>query len=312
MQRDHFISLLDKYTSDTITPQEQGELFELIALGEYDALLEAHFPAGFDAQPGIPVPRADATARPLPGLAPLPESRRRVRILPWAVAASVLLLGAACYLFAHRALTASAGDKPLALRLKDGSHITLQPHSSLRYAPGKRDVRLEGEAFFDIARDPAHPFLVHYDHLVTQVLGTSFRIKTDREKQQAEVTVVTGKVWVYDEQNKGIILTPNQKVTYSETDRSFTAGLAGEPVPVSPSAGLVFQNAPLPQVLRRLGTLYGIDMTTANTHLDSCLFSGDIGPYDLYTKLGIICQSLHATYTITGTRILIQGKGCGQ
>jgi ferric-dicitrate binding protein FerR (iron transport regulator) len=135
--------------------------------------------------------------------------------------------------------------QPLSVLLQDSSTVLLQPGSTLRYPQVfgklKREVFLEGEAFFQVAKQSGHPFLVYTKNIVTQVLGTSFNVRTDPQKQELEVAVRTGRVQVYeqssvlqkkDKKGNGVLLLPNQKVVYQETSRRFIASLVDVPLPV--------------------------------------------------------------------------------
>ena len=354
-----FMSLLDKYISGTITPMENNELFQFISSGEFDHLLDQHLLSQFDKEnikgTDISPYRAQEimlnileaeshTAQVLPAI------KRQSKIIWWGVAASVIgLLIVMGYFWGNEINDNKniAGTKysdndmsekinssswPLKLKMDDGSMVTLQPDSKLRFPNhflnDKREVYLEGEAFFEVSKKPGQPFFVYYNNLVTHVLGTSFNVKIDKIKKEVEVLVVSGKVQVYENKNpsvsdknnkpNGIILTPNQKVTYREDDRQFTATLVNQPVPVFPEAArpdilperFIFRETALSEVLKLLETSYGIEMITENDKLYTCLFTGNISKYDLYTKLDIICQSVNAAYEINGTKILIRGKGC--
>jgi hypothetical protein len=168
---------------------------------------------------------------------------------------------------------------------------------------------------------------VYYNNLVTHVLGTSFNIKPDSRNKQVEVLVVTGKVQVYENRNEGtgktpktngVILTPNQKVIYKEEERQFTATLVNDPIPLpqdpqkpTPVATTFnFEEAPLLQVFQLLEKMYGIEIVVENDRLYNCLFTGNITPHGLFTKLDIVCGSINASYQVVGTRILVRGKGC--
>ena len=122
------------------------------------------------------------------------------------------------------------GNLSKTVRLEDGSIILLQPTSRIAYPThfsiDKREVYLEGEAFFEVSKNPIKPFLVHSGNILTQVLGTSFTIKPTKENSQIEVSVKTGKVAVFEDtkqvalnneqrKNNGTIITPNQKVIYN-------------------------------------------------------------------------------------------------
>ncbi|MHA4809509.1 FecR family protein [Flavitalea flava] len=220
---------------------------------------------------------------------------------------------------------------PLTINLEDGSLVILQPGSSLQvpdhFLADKRDVYLEGEAFFDIRKNADRPFYVYNGNLVTHVLGTSFSIKTDPKKKSIEVSVLTGKVQVYENReilqpdtnklSNGVILMPNQKVIYQEDDRQFSTMLVSNPQPLArDSAGkanpnrFVFEDAQLSTVFRALETDYGIEIIPENENINHCLFTGDIVKHGLYEKLDIICQSVKLSYEFNGTKILIKGKGC--
>ena len=222
------------------------------------------------------------------------------------------------------------------VQLEDGSVIILQPGGKLSYPPhfhpDKREVWLEGEAFFTVSKNAQSPFYVYCDNFVTHVLGTSFTIRTDKRKQQIEVAVHTGKVEVYkrpesvvrrdpSEKSNGVILTPNQRVIYREDKQQFETSLVAEPQPLvqeterteqssdSP-ASPVFNNSSLAVILRSLEKTYGIDIEVENDNINNCHFSGDVSNMDLYGKLDVVCRSINVSYEIIGTKILIRGKGC--
>mgnify|MGYP000246809961 CR=1 FL=1 len=222
--------------------------------------------------------------------------------------------------------------KPLPIKLEDGSVVTLQPGAILSYATHfaaeKREVYLQGEAFFDVSKNAARPFYVYNNNLVTQVLGTSFNVKINKETKQVEVAVRTGKVIVYENgpdaqstttttKNNGVLLTPNQKVIYHANGRHFVTTLVDAPLPVAVEElkqaavnPFLFEDTPLSEVLEMLESAYNIHIQVENENLNKCPFTGEITDENLFTKLEFICQSIHAAYEIKGTSILIKGSGC--
>ena len=220
------------------------------------------------------------------------------------------------------------------LLLSDGTIVILEPQARLYYPAGftgsKREVFLEGNAFFKVTRNPKCPFYVYSRNIVTQVLGTSFFIKSNPVTNNVEVAVRTGKVAVYEfgqetvkerhnEESNGVILKPNQKVIYNGEDHHFRTTLIELPLPVLSGKNaedkitelnFVFDETPIAKVLEHLEQAYHIEMVMENETLAKCLFSGDIKGKDLYDQLEIICASVQATYEIRGTRILIKGSGC--
>ncbi len=103
--------------------------------------------------------------------------------------------------------------------LPDGSKVTLNHGSTLKvprkFANNSRKVYFEGEAFFEIAPDPAHPFIIKAGNADVKVLGTSFNVRSYTNNQNVEVAVKTGRVEVEGTINKNadnkIVLAKNQK-----------------------------------------------------------------------------------------------------
>ncbi|RYU97044.1 FecR family protein [Emticicia agri] len=218
----------------------------------------------------------------------------------------------------------NTSSKPVRINLEDGSTVTLSPHSQLQYpnhfAANKREVQLTGEALFEVSKNPEKPFYVMTDKLVTRVLGTSFYVRTVEATKKVEVEVLTGKVSVYEKekvnnQNRGVILTPNHKVTFFTAEKHFITGLVDKPLPqikpiTSKPETFKFDDLPIGEVLSKLERVYGIAIELENDKLSTCPITADITQQPLYTKLDIICATINGKYEIKGTTILISGKGC--
>lgn len=105
------------------------------------------------------------------------------------------------------------------LLLPDGTSVWLNGDSKLYYDhsfSGKtREVRLEGEAFFDVVKDAKRPFIVRAGKISIRVLGTAFNVKFYKEDKNIETTLLRGKIEVSGntkDAGSHIILTPNQKL----------------------------------------------------------------------------------------------------
>lgn len=217
------------------------------------------------------------------------------------------------------------------ITLADGSIVVLKAFSRLafpaQFSETKREVYLEGEAFFDVAKNPSKPFVVHAGNLLTQVLGTSFTIQSDNEIGKMVVSVKTGKVMVSEdadylpldkEQKKsnGTIITPNQQIVYDVKNRNFVTQLVENPEPLqsdttkldfSPS-NLNFDDEQLVNVFDKIGKAYGIDILVENENSYTNKFTGDISNQSLYDMLNLICLSTNHEYEIKGTKILIKNR----
>jgi transmembrane sensor len=216
--------------------------------------------------------------------------------------------------------------------LEDGTYVLLQPSSKIAYPRhftiDKREVYMQGAAFFNVSKNAAKPFFVYNENLVTQVLGTSFSINNDAANKQVVVAVKTGKVTVYEnigqvalddiqKKNNGAIITPNQKVIYHTKERYFISSLVEQPEPVIKEDTVIdlkpdfsFEDTPLFNVLQNIEDTYAIEIVIENEAINNCRFTGNISQLSLYDKLDIICQSINHSYEIKGTKILVKGKGC--
>ncbi len=147
--------------------------------------------------------------------------RKKVSLL-WRVAAiAIVILGVGIlskqYILLPDLLFIETGEKHAEILLPDGSLVHLNSHSRLTY-PEKfrrsRQVTLNGEGFFEVKKNPQHPFLVNINELATvEVLGTSFNVNAPQEGQTVKVQVVEGRVSfsANEKDGTGTILVMNEQ-----------------------------------------------------------------------------------------------------
>ncbi len=210
------------------------------------------------------------------------------------------------------------------VRLPDGSRVTLYRGSRLSYDPSfnqiRREITLTGEAFFEVKRDETRPFVVHTGDLVTEVLGTSFRIKQNNRGKSIEVSVREGKVSVYAEdkrserEHNGVIITQNQRVLFDAATQRIVSGIVETPVPLQLPAEvpptLVFQETSFEKVLAELSRLYGIEFVISNPAVKDCRITADLHDLSMFTQLDLICKSVGASYDKRGTVVFVSGGDC--
>lgn len=212
-------------------------------------------------------------------------------------------------------------DQPQVLSLDDGSTITLGKNSFIRYPvtfdQSRREVYLEGEAFFNVARDEDRPFMVYSGGLVTRVLGTSFNIRSTTGK--TEVEVVSGSVSVYENNGnssadaKAVILTPNQKAVFEKNVRKLEPELVNIPIIIhTPEnhAEFIFEGEALTNVLKKLSDAYGVVISLDSPVMLSCIFTGDLNGLPLHVQLDLICRSINGSYEQKGNTYTVTGDGC--
>lgn len=113
----------------------------------------------------------------------------------------------------------NAGSKTQ-IQLPDGSTVWLNASSQLTYdksfGRNFREVQLTGEAFFDVVKDPAHPFIIHTKVIDVKVLGTQFNVRSYPDDANTETSLIRGRVEV-TVKNRGekYYLEPNEKVVVS-------------------------------------------------------------------------------------------------
>lgn len=111
------------------------------------------------------------------------------------------------------------------LVLADGTKVWLNADSKLRFPVSftaeRREVYLEGEAYFEVAKDSEHPFIVHISRGAIEVLGTGFNVRDYREEQKTVTTLVQGKVVYRPERQPGreIMLEPGFQIKDEEGGR---------------------------------------------------------------------------------------------
>ncbi len=281
------------------------------------------------------------TGLPEPEVIIRPLSFWRAPALRWAAAALLVLggVGAAWWLPQHgqvpvataklpaaqRVQQASANGPAVAMQLADGTHVTLYPGSTLKYKDGlagvRREVYLTGKAFFKVTKNPARPFLVYTDKLVTTVLGTSFLV-TAYANTQAKVAVCEGRVAVQAREGAelaatpthpaaaGVLLLPNQQVIYSSTTQRLNKVLVDQPLPLTHQP-LAFKNRPVMEVLAALEKTYGVNIVYDPLRLSDCTITISFGDESLFEQLDALCKALDGKYKMANNaQIIFESAGC--
>jgi hypothetical protein len=219
----------------------------------------------------------------------------------------------------------NTSNSPLAIKLEDGSVITLSKNAKLSYPrhfePNKRQVILSGEAFFEITKNPQKPFFVYSNEVITKVLGTSFTIQAFEDSKEVIVSVKTGRVSVFhqnkvtfaDPEEEALIITPNQQIVFSRKDELLTKSLIDNPILIKDLSQLTktsFEDIPVSEVLRAIEQAYGVHIIYDADQLSHCIITTTLANESLYNKLDIMCKTIGASYKIVDAQIVIQSTGC--
>ena len=187
-------------------------------------------------------------------------------------------------------LSASATQgETLTLTLPDGSTVTLNSGSSLRYPSAftteKREVQLDGEAFFEVSSNPKKPFIVKTEILTTEVLGTSFNIEAFPSQNEARVTLVTGKVRVQAGAQQ-CELHPSQQAVFQKTTQQIQVQTVATNDFTDWKEGILrFRESSLPTVVQKIEKHYGVQIRLEVENAERCYLSGTFVKEDLNVVL---------------------------
>lgn len=243
------------------------------------------------------------------------------------IAASITLVAVFAYVILQYAgsksggpimLTATSSSGVNKVILADGTLVWLKGNSNLIYpssfSGNARNVSLQGEALFEVAKDARHPFVISCGDLTTTVIGTSFNIKSSDEK--IEVVVLSGKVSLTSANDKkGVIVLPNEKVVYDGSKQEMTTKQktdAGEKSTAIKGTEYMmdFEDSRMSEVIQRIEQKFEIRISVDDAKLTNCMITADFSDQSLETTLSMISQALGFRYDIDGKSVMLTGKGC--
>jgi transmembrane sensor len=248
-----------------------------------------------------------------------------INMRPWLkIASCIVLLGVIVFAFSNQlkdvfniqqytAVTNSAGHITKSI-LSDGTIIWLKGNSKLNY-PVKfkgslRNVDLEGEALFEVAKDAAHPFIIHCGGLTTRVLGTSFNIKHASNK--IEVNVLTGRVFLSTANAVAVTLHPHQKGVYSELKKTIIQEIHPAVQVAALTQGteynMYFNDATVGEVLQRAGKKFEVKINCENSKLSNVKITADFTDQSLVNTMNMICEALNLEYKINDRSVTVTDK----
>ena len=223
------------------------------------------------------------------------------------------------------------------VNLSDGSRIWLNSETVLRYpskfnSRGSRDVYLEGEAYFEVAKVNHQPFNVKTRNLNITVLGTSFNVKCYPKDNTVETTLIEGSVRLMKtgktgSVNQEVLLKPNQKAVFDKSDNNIlVTDLDTQSKPKAKTIGnlksempkniesaiswkehvLVFDNESLEDIVVKLERWYGYTIIVKDPRLLSQRYKGRFENYEtIYQVLDAIKLTTPINYTVNNTTITI-------
>lgn len=194
--------------------------------------------------------------------------------------------------------------------LPDGSRITLNSESKLRYADNfnqdSRTIEMTGEAFFEVASNARKPFVIRSGETCIKVLGTSFNINAYDKDELMAVTVSTGKVNVImDKQELQLNLTSNEHLLVNKVTGSFEKKIIDENNYIKWMDGtLFFEKEPIREVVKELNRKYN-RRVVLQAGVRNYVISGTHDNKSLEAVVEAICYTTGLSYRAEGQDIVI-------
>lgn len=197
--------------------------------------------------------------------------------------------------------------------LPDSTHVWLNSGSELHYpsdySAQNRSIRMKGECFFDVVKDPAHPFIVSGSKFKVKVYGTRFNVNEDKARQTADVTLVSGKVQVFSLQDKLISdLNPGQQLVLSDGKYHLRKAENLEALTAWLNNMLIFDNQPFEEVIHYLEKWYGVKIQLDHDLYYSHNYTFKVKTESLREVMELISVLTPIQYTIEGEQVTIQYK----
>lgn len=204
---------------------------------------------------------------------------------------------------------AKKGEK-LTVKLSDGTKVKLNANSILVYPAvfdqKGRYVKLEGEAFFDVAKDSDRAFSITSGHVRTTVLGTSFNVRAYEEEPGVAVAVVTGNVGVKGEGAAEVFLSPNEVSYYHKEDSIISTARQDVSDMIAWSRNiLIFDEDSEEEVWSKLENWYGVNIIVQNKRSIEGKYSGRYHNESLERVLDGISYAAEFEYEILENKNVI-------
>lgn len=210
----------------------------------------------------------------------------------------------------HTITTPKGGQYQIALA--DGTKIWINAGSTVKFpasfaAAKNRSVSLVGEAYFEVAKDPAHPFLVATKGQQVAVLGTHFNVSAYPEDNSVKTMLLEGSVRI-DPENTSLnstLLKPNQQATLTPGKVSVKDVDADEAIDWK-NGEFIFRKEPLEQVMRKIARWYDVDVVYEDAQLGKVLIGGFVSKSEQFVEvLRTLEIAAKVQFKIEGRRVTV-------
>lgn len=201
------------------------------------------------------------------------------------------------------------GSKVVDLFLSDGTHVWLNAGSSITYpvifTGNRRSVNIDGEAYFEVAKNPQMPFWVQKRDFTLKVLGTAFNVNAYDNENQVQVTLLHGNITVsLAGGGTEVMLKPTQQARIG-SNITIVDNMDTESVIAWKNGYFSFNKADIRTVIRQIERWYGIEVELRNKYLDR-RFTGEILRMSSVSKVIEVLEESNIHCSIEGKKVIIK------
>jgi transmembrane sensor len=199
------------------------------------------------------------------------------------------------------------------LRLPDGTMVWLNAASSITYPvsfsdAALREVKLAGEAYFEVAKDKKRPFLVTTIQQQIRVLGTEFNVNAYPDEPETKTTLLEGTIKLsLGEGSQNRILKPGEQATLAGTQLSVSTVDVERAIDWK-NGDIVFQSEPLTSLMRRVSRWYNVSVIYADGVDKEGTFTGKVSRNKPVSVLLKALQSAGLKFEVIGNKIIVKNQ----
>jgi ferric-dicitrate binding protein FerR (iron transport regulator) len=208
----------------------------------------------------------------------------------------------------------SLSDLSKEIVLPDGSTVLLNANSKISYpnafASNERRIKLEGEAFFDVTKNPDRPFIIEVNEAEVKVLGTSFNVNSNTSEHKIEVFVETGLVQLSRKRNneEKILIKPGN-VGIMSKDKLIKEKNYNKNIVAWKTKEIIFYEDNLKSVIETLNRAYNSDITCENQDILNLRYTSTFRNQDIDSILNVICLTFDLKIENADNRIILIKHG---
>ncbi len=317
--------LIRKYRSNTLTPDELGEmrrLLQRLSPAEIDKAMDAivngegvsdgieptpemieRVKRRLDHEIMMDLPEIAVTLNPVEPIKSDPSRKWKIMSTA-AMIIGLLAVGLSVFFVAHtHSLLSTIGYTEIStgfgeksrIALPDGTIVSLAGRTTLRYpsdlALGHREIEFNGEAYFNVSKDSRHPFIVNGDGVTVKVTGTSFNFYSRSNSESAEVILDTGSVSVSTPEGQTVKLSSGESVIYDKKTGKFDiAVFRSNPMLRRRIFGVRYDSIAPSELIKKLEERYEVTISKEISTAINSPFTGVLPDDDINETLSILSK----------------------